>query len=529
MNGSTTRRALLLATGLAAGLFAGALQAQTIKLIPQADLKVLDPVFTTANITSNHGYMIYDNLFSLDDKLLPQPQMVDTYSKSADGLVWSFKLRDGLTFHDGSPVRGKDAALSIKRWAVRIAAGQTMMTRVKEIVDTGPLTFEIRLNQIFGPLLDVLATPENPLFVMREKEAMVDPNQQVTETIGSGPFTFVKEEWAPGNKVVYKKFANYKPRPEPASGFAGGKVVKVDRVEWIYIPDTNTAAQALLNGEMDAYEIPPIDLLPIMRKDTNIVVRVLNRIGNQGVMRPNHLIPPFNNVKARQALLYLLDEQGMLAAMVGDRELEKSCWSVFVCGTQLETTAGLGDWARPGAMKERAKQLLAEAGYKGEKIVVMDPTDQQVIHNMTLVTTQSLREAGVNVDLQAMDWSTLVSRRPVKDAPEKNPGGWHLFHTWGGGNAMGDPIANTSAPSPCHGNNWFGWPCDEELEKLRLEYLNADGADAKKKWIEAYQARFYQTVPYVPIGQFLAPVAYRKNLSGVLEAARMVFWNVEKK
>ena len=152
-----------------------------LRLVPQADLKILDTVQTTNNITSNHGYMIYDTLFSLDSKFMPKPQMVESYTRSADGLTWTFKLRPGLKFHDGQPVTAKDAVASILRFCKRIPAGVTMMQFAKEIVATGADTFEIRLNKPFGLVLETLAGPENPLFVTREAEATLDPNTAMTD------------------------------------------------------------------------------------------------------------------------------------------------------------------------------------------------------------------------------------------------------------------------------------------------------------------------------------------------------------
>src|SRR4029450_8844419 len=194
-------------------------------------------------------YMIYDTLFSLDSKLTPKPQMVESYTKSADGLTWTFKLRPGLKFHDGQPVTAKDVVASILRFSKRIPAGVTMMQFAKEIVTTGPDTFEIRLNKPFGLVLETLAGPENPLFITRESEAQLGPNRAVTTAIVSGPFVFVREEWVPGGKVVYKKNPDYKPRADPPDGFAGGKLAKVDRVDWLVIPGRNTAGRALSKGE----------------------------------------------------------------------------------------------------------------------------------------------------------------------------------------------------------------------------------------------------------------------------------------
>lgn len=502
-----------------------------LRVVPQADLKNLDPVWTTAIITSNHGYMVYDVLFAMDRELVPQPQMVDTYEQSADGLLWKFKLREGLTFHDGSPVEAADAVLSLERWAARMSSGQTLFKTVDEVVTTGPLTFEIRFKSLFGPVLEALANSGNPLVVMREEEARTDPHEQIEEVIGSGPYIFKRDEWEPGHKVVYVKNEAYSPRSEPASGFAGGKLAHFDRVEWIYLPDTNTATQALLNGEVDVLDKPPPDLLPLMEQSPDVTTEVINKLGFQGMIRPNHLIPPFDNAKARQALLYLVgDQTDHLAAMVGNRELESPCWSVMVCDTPLGVDDGIGEWDRAdgAANLEKAKQLLAEAGYNGEPIVVMDPTDFEVIHNMSIVTAQKLRDAGVNVDLQAMDWSTLTSRRPVKEAPDQNPAGYHIFHTYSAGGYAADPLANGALGAACDQSNWFGWPCDDELENMRLQFITV-APEERVALAQRYQQRYYEVVPYVPLGKFLAPIAYRSDLTGILEAERLILWNIQRK
>ena len=533
MNTKTMLRGALAAALLATAAAPwGALAQSTLRIVPQADLKILDPVQTTNNITSNHGYMIYDVLVALDEKLQPKPQMLEGWEKSADGLTWKFKLRPGLKFHDGTPVTSKEAVLSIQRWAKRIPTGVTMMAFTKEIVTTGTDSFEIRLNQPFGLVLEALGSPENPLFVFREQEASLDPNTAMTTAVGSGPFVMVQNEWVVGSKVVYRRNPDYVPRNDPPSGFAGGKRAKVDRVEWIVIPDANTAVQALIKGEVDIIEIPQTDLLPLLRRDPNVVVKVIDRIGTQAVLRPNHLNPPFSNVKNRQALLYAVgDQKDHLAAMIGNQEYEKPCWQVFMCGTPFGTDAGIGPWATNTREQNvaRAKALLGEGGYKGEQVVLLDPADTHLAHTQAVVTAQKLREIGMNVDLQTIDWGTQSARRALKDPPDKNPRGWHLFHTWGGGLALGNPLTNPPLNTPCDGKNWFGWPCDEDLEKTRLEFPLAVSLPQQKAIVERLQKRFYEVVPYVPVGQFYAPIAYRNNLSGILETVRLVLWNIEKK
>lgn len=528
------RRARMGVTALigAAALLANmsmAMAETTLRVVPQADLKNVDPVWTTAAITQNHGYMVYDMLFSLDSKLQPQPQMVDSWSTSDDGLTWRFTFRDGLLFHDGSPVEAADAVASIKRWSVKRADGQALMKRVKEIVAIDGKTFEIRLEKPFGPMLSVLANPTLPLPILREEEAQTDANTQVTTIIGSGPFVFDDKAWVPGDRVVYRKFKDYKPRSEPSDGFAGGKVAKVDTVEWIYIPDTNTATQALMSGEVDAYEIPPMDLMPMLKADPNITVKVLDTLGKMGHIRPNHLYPPFNDVRARQALQLLVDQREFLAAQVGNPDFETVCYAIFMCNSALETQAHAEPWMKPNP--EKAKALLAEAGYNfKDPIVVMLPTDQQIIYNNILVMVGKLKEIGVNVDAQAMDWSSLTSRRAKTDDPNADPKvGWHIFPTWWTGVPMSSPLTN--APLVATGDPksaWFGWPKDDAIEELRAAFMDAGTPQEQKKIVDALQKRFYEFIPYINTGQFVTPVAWRNSLKGVPNALLFVAWNIEK-
>jgi len=506
-----------------------ALAQSTLKIVAQADLKLVDPIITTADVTAAHAYNIYDVLFAEGDKFDPKPQMVESWSKSADGLTWSFKLRPGLKFHDGSPVTSKDVVPSLKRWGVKIIGAQIMFSRISDIVATGTDTFEIKFKEAFGPVLEVLSNSGNAAFIMREKEATTDPNTAVTENIGSGPFTFVKEEWVPGSKVVYKKNAAYVPRAEAPDGYGGGKVVRVDRLEWMYIPDPATGVQALGAGEVDVMEYFPADLEPMVKSNPQVATRIINKLGNQLVWRPNHLVPPFNNPKIRQVLLYALDQKAFLDVIAGGADLQKPCWSPYVCGSPLETQAGLGDWSKPGSHKEKAKELLKASGYNNEPVVILSASDNKVVTEMALITDQALKEVGFNTRLEIMDWSTLLVRRQTREAPSANRAGWNVIFSYAPGNFMGNPITNTTAPTPCDGKNWFGWPCDEQLEKIRLEFLTISGDAQRKAWIDRFQTRFYEVVPYLPVGQYLAKIGYRKNVEKILDLPRMVYWNLEKK
>ena len=330
--------------------------ARTLKAVMQGDLRSFDPIWTTANITAYHGAMIYDTLFALDANDKPQPQMVESFGPSDDQLNWTFKLRDGLKFHDGSPVTAADCVASIRRWAVRDGAGQHMFLRVKDVSAKDDKSFSIALKERYPLILDAFAKSGTPiLYIMRKKEAETDPMQQVAEFVGSGPFIFNTKETKQGASYVYDRNPNYVPRAEPASGLAGGKVAKLDRVIWQNVADEQTAMSALQNGEVDFMELPPLDLIDQLETDKNIKVEVLNKAGSVGFMRLNFLHPPFDNVKARQAMLYLVNQSDILKSTFGTGKYWRKVSSFFAGGTPWRMTRiPAGSRRRPISPRRRS-------------------------------------------------------------------------------------------------------------------------------------------------------------------------------
>ena len=499
-------------------------QGMVIKMIPGGDLRIIDPIQNASYISRNHGYMVYDTLFAVDSKGQVKPQMVDTFQLSADRKKYTFTLRAGMKWHDGAPVTAADCVASLKRWGAKDVSGRLLMAEVASMDVVNDSTFTMTLKEPFGLVLDALGKPSsNVPFMMPARIANTDPNQQITDATGSGPFIFKKDEWVPGNKVVYLKNPNYVARKESADGLAGGKVVKVDRVEWIYIPDQNTALAALTNGEADIFELPQADFIPMLQKNANIKLAA-DALGNQGWLRPNHLLPPFNNPKARQALQYLVNQEEYLAAAgFPDQFRVKYCGAYFMCGSPNETMAGAE--AFKGQNLERAKQLMKEAGYNGEKIVVLTPSDPPVQAAAAMVTVQNLRKIGVNVDAQAMDWSTLLGRRAKKDPIDK--GGWHIFHTYSVGYDVVSPVNNAYLQGTCDAAP-AGWSCDKTMEDLRMAWAREGDAAKRKKLTDDIQKRAYEQTPYVNFGQFFWPMAYRSNLKGLIVTGIPVMWNVEK-
>jgi peptide/nickel transport system substrate-binding protein len=523
-----TRRQFLATGALAAAAASGAApaaQAQkagaTIRFVPHADLKVLDPIWTTAYITRNHAYLIYDTLFGTDASLQVKPQMVDKWSSANKGMKWSFTLRDGLKWHDGQPVVAEDAVESIKRWTKRDPMGKLLAAHASRIAAADRKTFTIELSQPFGPVLDALGKPSsNVPFVMPARIAATPDSEQIKDVVGSGPFRFVKDEWQPGNQVVYVKNRDYVPRGDAPSGSAGGKKVQVERVVWRYIPDAATAAAALEAGEVDWYENPPVDFAPRFESNQALEVFIQDPRGTQGWIRPNHLHPPFNSKKARQALLWMVDQQKYLQAAIGVPKYFRTCASVFPCGTPMGAESG--DVLRKADLN-RARQLLKESGYDGRPVVVLDPTDIPLTHGAALVTRELMTQVGFTVDLQAMDWSTVVARRAKKEPPGQ--GGWNVLFTWWIASDVMNPAVHAGI-SGAGATAWFGWPENGRIEELKLQWVRATDPARQKQLAAEIQKVALDEVLYVPFGQWALPTVYRKTVKGVLQFPAPLFWNV---
>src|SRR6267378_783802 len=449
------------ATAAAATLGAPRAHAQkkggTIRFIPHADLKVLDPIATTAYITRNHSYFIYDTLFGTDANLAVKPQMVDTYASTNKGLKWSFTLRDGLKFHDGHAVTAEDAVESLKRWSKKDPLGRLLAVHTAKIAPADKKTFTLELSQPFGLVLEALGKPSSNV-----------------------PFEFVKDEWQPGNQVVYVRNADYVPRQEKPSGSAGGKVVNLERVVWRYISDHATANAALEAGEVDWWENPPLDFVPKIEANAALRTFVTDPRGTQGWIRPNHKHPPFNNKKARQALLYIVDQSKYLKAAIGVDKYYRTCSALFTCGGPFESAAGAP--AKPDL--DRARQLVKESGYDGRPVVVLDATDIALTHGSALVTRELLSQIGFNVDLQAMDWSSVVARRAKKEPP--GHGGWNMLFTWWIASDVINPAVHAGISGAGDGA-WFGWPENGRIEELKIQWARATDRARQKQLAEEIQ------------------------------------------
>ena len=494
---------------------------RVLRFVPQANLTLLDPIFTTAAVTGNHGWMVYDTLFGVNAKLEAKPQMAEGYTISDDGRMYLIRLRDGLKWHDGEPVRAQDCAPSLARWAARDTFGQTVAKVVDNWGVADDRTIRVALKQPYPLLMYAIAVQNS--FMMPERLAKTDPFKAISEAVGSGPFRFLKDEFVAGSSAAWARFDGYVPRQEPAEWTSGGKVAHFERIEWKVIPDAATAAAALQNGEVDWYEQAQTDLVPLLRKNPDIVIAPSNPQGYIGGLRFNHLHPPFNDVRLRRAVLTAVNQEDYMRAIMGDDHSSwRVCRSQFPCGTTYGTEVDLP--VQQGDV-EAAKKMIKEAGYDGQKAVIINPTDFPTIGPLGDITYDLFKKIGINVELQATDWGSVVQRRATRETVEK--GGWSVFHTWFTGGFVLNPVV--TAPFRGVGAaGWFGWYENPKTEALTQEWLDAKDDDARKRIAAAIQSENYAQAPTVTLGQFQIPTAYRKSLAGKLEATGPMFWNVRR-
>ncbi len=500
--------------------------ARVLRFIPQANLSSLDAVAGTQYVVRNAALMVWETLYGVDSTNTPRPQMAESHEVNADFTVWSFTLRPGLKFHDGEPVLSKDVVASLKRWMVRDTMGQQILARLDALEAIDDRTVRFRLNRPFSKMLFAVGKSNAPVaLIMPERIAKTDPFQLIKEYVGSGPMKFNTAEWVPGSKAIFEKFDGYNPRPEVGDWLSGGKRMNFDRIEWIIIPDAATAGAALQNGEVDWWENPIADLVPLLKRNRNLNVDIGDPLGNIGSFRINHLNAPFNDVRVRRAVMMALSQTDYMQAVAGDdTNLWKTCPSFFTPGSAMYTEEG-GEILKGPRDYEGAKKLLKEAGYNGEKIRLIVATDVAITKAEGDVTADLLQKIGMNVDYVATDWGTTGTIRAKKDPVDK--GGWNIFHTWHAGADCINPAPYTALDAGGD-KAWFGWPKSDAVQKGISDWYAAPDAAAEKKAIVDINKASFDNVTYIPTGFFLQYTAWRKNVSGIVKSPFPVFWGVQK-
>ncbi|MEN8741302.1 MAG: ABC transporter substrate-binding protein [Phaeobacter gallaeciensis] len=506
---------VILATG---GLLPAALEAQTLRAVPHAQLESLDPIWTTAYITRTHGYLVYDTLFGFDESFTPQPQMVDTWSVSEDGLEWNFTLRPGMKWHDGAPVTARDCVASLRRWGARDGVGQILFSKINTIEATADDTFAITLETPYPAMEATLAQMSaNVPFMMPARIAETDPAVPITDPTGSGPFKFAKDEWIPGERVVYVRNDDYVPREEPTSLAAGAKTPFLERIEWVSYPDQAQAVQALIDNEVQYLESPTTQHAAELEGIEGISVVLADAVGSIGMGVFNHQIAPFNDVDVRLAAITAMDQADYMEAAIGVPEYWRVCPSVYPCGTEFSKP--VADSAFTKGDVDKAREMLAATSYDGTPIVVMDPVDSPVISAFTDVSVAALESAGFAIERQEMKWSELVLRRVNRTEADGET--WNMFHTWWLATDLMEPSRIAFSGDPDTG--WIGWPTDESLQSLRAEYAVAEDETERARLADAIQARIVEQGNFAILGQFFEPIAFRDSVVGLQRPIQMYY------
>ena len=489
--------------------------ATTLKFVPYADLALLDPL-GSALVTRNHLLMVFETLWALDAGGTAQYQMLAGHTVDADQKVWTLTLRDGLLFHDGTPVRARDVVASLRRWGVKDAFGQAVFAATDDLSAPTDKQLVFRLNRPFPLLPQALAKPTNLIAaIMPERLATRPIGTLLTEMVGSGPFRFLPEERVSGARNVYARFEKYVPRDGIASFCAGPRIANFDRVEWVTMPDPSTQVAALRTGEVDWIEQPVMDLVPSLKANRNLIVEVIETKGLIATLRFNHLYPPFDNPAIRRAALHAINQREFMTAVAGeaDASVINDHVGFFAPGSIYASDVGMENFRSEIDFTALRKEVIA-AGYSGEKVLFLGAADVPRITAIAQVGADMLTKIGLNVDYVSLDWGTIVQRdqrqQPVAE------GGWSMFASMTGGLDWDNPACNPSL----RGNGRAasaGWPTAPKLEAIREEWLRATDLPAQKALAAEMQRQAFIDVPTLPVGMFYQPVAYRNNLAGMMK------------
>jgi peptide/nickel transport system substrate-binding protein len=491
--------------------------AKGLTVILESEVAIFDPHFTTATITRTFGLHVFDMLFAADSKGEMRPQMIEAWEISSDRLAWAFRLREGLKWHDGTPVTSADCVASLKRWASRDPLGRMLAAATASMETTDARSFKISLKEPFPLMLQVLGKPNAPLPVMMpERFARIPGTTRIDEPVGSGPFRFRKDLWRVGSSMILERFPDYVPRKEPPDFLAGGKKVKIDQLDLRVMPDSSTGANALMAGEMDYMQYLPFDMLPLLEKAPDIKLVGLGGIDQfQGNFRLNHACPPFDNPAVRRVLWKLCDQNAILTAIgVPEQFRTPQCSSFWMCDTPYSTTAG-AEGAKISI--EAAKAELKAAGYDGTPVIAMEVAGS-ISQTASRVLIQNMRAAGFVVEQQPRDWPTVLSRRAKKD-------GWSMFAVYSNGTDMFSPLSHFYIASTCE--DYAGWSCDARIPPLLVKFAKADTAEDRKRTAAEVQILAYELTPSVMWGQFTIPAGYRTNLKGLVQSSYPMFWEVD--
>jgi peptide/nickel transport system substrate-binding protein len=423
-------------------------------------------------------------------------------------------------------VTAEDCVASLKRWGARDGLGSRLMAASRGLRVVDQQSFVLELAQPFSQVIEAIGKPAAQIpFMMPARLAATEITRPVPDTIGSGPYTFRRDEWRTGDRAVFRRNARYRPREEPADGLSGGKTSYFERVDFLSLPDPSTRVAALQAGEVDYLEYVPTDFIARLQRDRNIRLVNPRPIAQlMGAMAINHIHPPFNNPEIRRALQQALDQGEILAGLGLPRDMAMPwCQSIFMCGGPYASEAGAEQLRQPSL--DRAREMLRHSGYNNEPVVLLHSTDSVTLNPMALVIIDRLKRAGFNMDVLASDYSSQAQRRLSREPPGR--GGWSLMPVVFTGFDILNPLAHYAVAYNC-GNNYPGWYCDPGMTPLIEQFGREPDAARRRELAGEMQRHVHESVLMVFTGQFSVPVAHRADIAGVLPVGFPIFWNMRR-
>jgi len=482
-----------------------------LRVVAQASIGTLDCMFACGYVVMAVTDHVHEKLFAYDLNVTPKPVLTESWSVGNNGQSYTFTLRDGIKFHNGDDLTATDVVESFKRAAPDIASGQFLNDRLSEITVVDDLTLTMEFTEPVGVVLDALASPWPQFNVLPEAVAKISTDEDHGEEglIGVGPYKL--SSWDRGDKLILVRYEGYEPRSEGASGLYGRKAAYLDSIEWLEVPSEQTKITGLEAGQWDVVDGAGLDFYDQLKKNADIDIKQYPYQQNKVVL--NTKIGPTDNKLIRQAIQAAVDVDFFMAAL-GPKDLWRTCPAQYYCGTGLETdgSSDLYDEGNP----DRAKELLAQAGYNGETIKIINPTDYATIGFMGQVMKPTLEAIGMTVDMPSIDWATVISELR-SETPD-----WNIFNTWYSLWTTPNPVADTvPAGIQSGGDNW-----DVDTAKaLVAEYAAELDKDKQLEIIDRLQIHLRTEVPEITLGQWASIYPHRANVLGITVPTSPMYFN----
>jgi peptide/nickel transport system substrate-binding protein len=468
----------------------------------------LDLHKTTAIATQQVSWHIYEYLVTLDKEYKVVPMLAEKIELSEDGKTITLPLRKDIKFHNGKTMTAEDALASLNRWKELSSIGRAALANATISAKDGQ-TIQISLPQPSSAVLPALAYPQQGAVIMPKETIEAAGEEGVKEYIGTGPFQFV--EWKQDQYIHLKKFADYKPLSEPTSGLAGKREAKVDDLYFIPVPDAATRVAGVQSGEFDFADEIPFDNYNLIKDDPNLVATITKPRRYNGLVF-NSKNGLFANVKMRQAVNAALDMESIMLAATGDSQFFRLDHGLMYQEQAWYVDSGKEHYNQKNP--EKAKQLLSEAGYKGEPITILGTRDYEFLYKSALLVKDQLEKVGMTVNLEIYDWPTLVSKRSDEKA-------WNIFFTFFP--IYTNPTQTLFLDSR---NKWPGWYSNPKMDQLLDQMRSTTNFDEEKKIFEQVQALFWEDVPVIKLGDMHGLTAQAKHVRDFNFFMDLSFWNV---